>query len=279
MRAGWGGGESWGVLRPAGPSSSLRRMSRWQLGALLAGLLMVGWCGCSRPAENTTDEQNSPHFRAGKEKLSALDYKGALQSFERAVESNPRSALAHFELALLYEQRENDYAAALYHYQKALKLRPNAYPADNARQRIPGCMQELIKADSLALINPTALRETERLREENANLRRQLQALQGQPGGTPSNAVANVRPGTSTAPRPPETAQARTGMKPNPAPSPVANPAAPAARGRTHSIQSGETAASIARLHRVRLDALLAANPGLDVRRLRVGQSVNIPGP
>lgn len=245
-------------------------MSRWQLWALVAALLMVGWCGCSRPAENTTDEQKEPHFRTGKEKLAAFDYKGALACFERAVEANPRSALAHFELALLYEQQEGDYAAALYHYQRALKLRPNAYPADNARQRIPGCKQELIKADSLALINPTALRETERLREENAGLRRQIESLQTQLAVTRSNATALVRPTAPQSPRIPESPFVRT---------PGGSPPGPTPGRRTHNVRANETPSSISRLYNVRLEALLAANPGLDARRMRIGQTVVIPGP
>src|SRR5262245_36279458 len=113
-----------------------------------AGCLCLVLCGCLPPTENQADEQKNPHYLAGKEKLAALDYKGAIESFERAVEDNPRAALAHYELGVLYENRENDYAAALYHYNKALKLRPTSYPADNIRQRIPGCKQELVKADS-----------------------------------------------------------------------------------------------------------------------------------
>src|SRR6058998_2406432 len=116
---------------------------------LLLTMLWVAWAGCSRIAEGQTNDQKNPHFQAGKEKLSALDYRGAIECFERAVEDNPRSALAHYELGVLFDTRENDYAAALYHYNKALKLRPGGYPADNILQRIPGCKQELVKADSL----------------------------------------------------------------------------------------------------------------------------------
>src|SRR5258707_1017304 len=113
--------------------------------------LCVAMSGCSPTAETQMDEQQNPHFKAGREKLTALDYKGAIESFERAVEDNPRSVLAHFELGVLFEQHANDYAAALYHYNKALKLRPNDHPAENIRQRIPACRQELVKADSLAI--------------------------------------------------------------------------------------------------------------------------------
>lgn len=249
-------------------------MSSRQWRGVFAVLLSVGLCGCPRPAENETDEQNNPYYRAGKEKLSALDYKGALASFERAVEQNPRSALAHFELALLYEQRENDYAAALHHYQRALKLRPHAYPADNARQRIPGCKQELVKSDSLSLINPAALRETERLREENTALRRQIESLQAQLAAARSNAT--TRPVPPVAARLVEPGPARPPNFPTPA---GGRPVPPTARPRTHSVRSGETPMAIARLYQVRLDALMAANPGLDARRMRIGQAVNIPAP
>src|ERR1051325_3363250 len=128
---------------------SFRLSDTWVL------LLCFGLSGCAPIAERQMDEQNNPHFQAGKEKLAALVYNGAIEGFEHAIEDNPRSALAHYELGVLFAQHEIDYAAAIYHYNKALKLRPNGYPADNILQRIPACRQELIKADSLAVINPS----------------------------------------------------------------------------------------------------------------------------
>lgn len=259
----------------------------------LAALLCLGLCGCPRPAENQTDEQKNAHYVAGKERLAALDYKGAIESFERATEDNPRSALAHFELAVLYETKENDYAAALYHYNKALKLRPNGYPADNIKQRIPGCRQELVKADSLAIMQPAMLRETERLRDENQALRKQVESLQAQLAGralAPTNATFN--PGTNFAARsrggPTASGQTQNVSRAGgsgaqritnlPDGNRGSSPA-PAARLRAHSVKSGETPTAIARSYGVRLDALLAANPGLDPRKLKVGQTLNVPAP
>ena len=46
---------------------------------------------------------------------------------------------------------------------------------------------------------------------------------------------------------------------------------------RTHTVTAGETALRIARRYGVSLDALLAANPGLEPRRMHVGQVLNIP--
>ena len=257
-----------------------------------AVLFCLCWCGCPRPAENQSDEQKNRHYVAAREKLGALDYKGAIESFERAIEDNPRSALAHFELGLLLETRENDFAAALYHYNKALKLRPNAYPADNIKQRIPGCKQELVKADALGTMQPAALREAERLRDENQALRKQVLALQFQLAGRPSgptNAPAVSGQGGSRFAGGPEAGGSGAANRPGVRASGTGSisgdrlgagaGAGSAARPRAHPVKQGETPSSIARLYGVRLEALLAANPGLEPRKLKVGQPLNLPGP
>jgi LysM repeat protein len=261
-----------------------------------AMLFCLCLCGCPQPAENQTDEQKNPHYVAGKEKLRALDYKGAIESFERAVESNPRSALAHYELGVLYDMRENDYAAALYHYNKALKLRPVGYPAGNISQRIPSCKQELVKADSLDTVNPTMLRETARLRDENAAMRKQIEALTAQLAARPLPSNPPGTPGVTRNPNPlpesplsgsPTGAASRLTAGRHPSPS-TNRPAggsgsggapATAARSRTHTVKPNETPTSIARSYGVRLDGLLAANPGVDARKLKVGQALVVPGP
>lgn len=221
--------------------------------------------------------------------MKALDYKGAAESFERALEDNPRSMAAHWELGVLFDQHENDYAAALYHYNKALKLRPNSDRADIIRQRIPGCKQELVKADSLSVINPSALRETERLREENQMLRKQLGLLQAELASRPPSAASSagiLPPSGSSQPRttstlPSTSVSGITGTPTAAARTPGSDTGARLTplptRGRTHTVRSGETAASISRQYRVGLNSLLSANPGLDPKRMRIGQVLNIP--
>jgi len=260
-------------------------------------LLSLGpWLsGCAPTAEGLSDEQRNAHYIAGKEKLSAFDYKGAVESFERALEDNPRSALTHFELGVLYEQQEHDYAAALHHYNRALKFRPNGYPADNIRQRVPACRQELVKADSLATINPTLLGEIQVLRATNQWLLRELDVARLQLAGRGGDRSAAGHPpaqgqvqrnaaGGGELSFPGSTpgggrADPGAGVRPGTAPTGGATRASggPSRAGRTHSVKSGDTPASIARQHGVRLPALLAANPGLDPKRLRVGQIVNVP--
>ena len=245
-------------------------------------LLLLVWAGCSPTAETPLDEQRNSNYQTGKERLSAMDYKGAVEAFERATEENPRSALAHYELGVLYDQHENDYAAALYHYNKALKLRPNAYPADNIRQRIPACKQELVKADSLAIINPTVLRETERLREQNEALKRQVEALQAHLAGR-APAMATSQPGQSALRSSSSNSFSVAGnnltgsaSRP-PASDPRRNTAAGTSGARTHIVKAGDTPFSISRQYSVKLVSLMAANPSLDPKRMKIGQTLTIP--
>ena len=69
---------------------------------LLAGVLLAG---CLPSAQNQSDEEKEPHYLAGKNHVNAMDYKGAIESFEKALEVNPQSGLAHFELGWLYDQK------------------------------------------------------------------------------------------------------------------------------------------------------------------------------
>src|ERR1044071_273865 len=141
------------------------------------------------------------------------------------------------------EQNEWRYVLALYHYYRAYELRPNAYPADNAKLRIQACRQELAKTESLAPLYPAMQRDLERLKEENLQLRKQVEFLQGQvlarnagtnqitasPGQTHSNSLSDLAEGRRSGPvtdRLPPTASGS---------------------GRKHTVREKETFASIAR--------------------------------
>ena len=262
---------------------------------LSAGALMLAFClalaGCNPNSERQSAEQDNSHFKTGREKREALDYKGAIAAFELALEDNPRSVLAHFELGVLYEQHEADYAAALYHYNRVLKLRPSGYPSDNVRQRIPACKQEMVKADSLAVMNPAVLKETERVREDNQKLQRELATLQAKLAGRPATVFATNSPVPLPVPvRAPPPASTLSPPSPVNAASRAATGAAAPARVtslpprpdsgvriRAHVVKTGDTMASIARRYGVSQSRLLAANPGIDPRRLKVGQMVSVP--
>ncbi|HLP09540.1 MAG TPA: LysM peptidoglycan-binding domain-containing protein [Opitutaceae bacterium] len=47
--------------------------------------------------------------------------------------------------------------------------------------------------------------------------------------------------------------------------------------GGDYTVKAGDTPAKIARAHGVSIDAIMAANPGLEPTKLKVGQKINLP--
>lgn len=242
---------------------------------LLLFAAAVALTGCWS-GQNAADEEKEPHFLAGKGRVNAMDYQGAIESFQKALEVNPRSGAAHFELGMLLEQRESDPAAAIYHYQQYLKQRPKAGNALVIQQRILACKQELARTVSLGPVTEKQQRDIEKMAEENKRLTEENKRLTEEVNKW--RAYYNVAAA--------KTNQAVTGIASVPQPaaaysssnvdfvrtaSTAANPA------KTHVVKTGETFASIARQYKVKLEALTAANAGIEPRHLKVGQTINLP--
>src|SRR5437870_13378686 len=138
-------------------------------------VLGLGLCGCLPGGHDQLNEEKEPHFLAGKSRVNSLDYDGALECFEKALEANPRSALAHFEAGLLYEKHKQDHAAAIYHFERFLRLRPGSGYAEVVKQHILACKQELAKTVSLGPVTQSLQREFELLTEENKRLRNEVE--------------------------------------------------------------------------------------------------------
>ena len=241
----------------------------WVIAALCAVV-----CGCMPSSEGPMDEQKESFFLMGKARVNALDSKGAIEAFERAVEANPRNGSAHFELGLLCE-KEADFSAAIYHFERFLKMRPDSDYAQIVKERITADKMELSKTVASTPVNQSEMAkltaENKLLQAEIERLRAQIAQIQGQApipnparqgesgaggstagrssGSTGSGVVGSQREGSGTVVRP----------------------------MRTHTVKAGDTPVSIARQHGVKLDALMAANRGLDPRRMKVGQVISIP--
>ena len=263
---------------------------------LIPGLLLLLLCaaGCIPTRDGTQDEQREPHFLRGQELRKQLDNRGASEAFERALEANPRSASAHFELGLLFEQPLNDPATAIYHFERFLKLRPTSDRAEIVRQRVNNCKMELAKLFLIAPNAPSVQKEmdklkteVERLGLENNQLRRHVEVLSAQTAarsGVPAPATAMPPPATVPAKK---VAAPAAPTAPSLMPVSARIPEAPAAKPakasapstRTHAVKKGEIPETIAKQYGVKLEALLAANPGLDPKRMKIGQPVTIPVP
>ncbi len=233
--------------------------------------------GCFPGGDNHLDEEKDPHFQRGRNLASSQDFKGAAEEFERALETNPRSAAAHFELGWLYDTKLNDYAAAIYHYQRHLLLQPDSERAQLVNERIRGCRQQLANTEFPLPNSQNWQRELDRLTTENLLLRQQLDALhrQGAANQVAAQPAVAVLAHNAPAPDRPSRVQRQVLTAP-PASSSVSAAPAPAAH-RVHVIRERETITSIAAHYGVKPTALMAANPKVEPRRLRIGQSLNLP--
>src|SRR2546428_5985499 len=180
----------------------------WRWASLV--LFCACWSGCSQLGESSREEEKDPNYLTGKNRVAALDHQGAIDSFEKALADNPRSAAAHLELGLIHHQYlATNWARAIYHFEKYLELRPKANNADLIRQRIAQCKLELAKEVPFAAVNQQMQRELEkldRLSRENAELRQQLEQWKAQfaqrPGNVPGGVTA-LNPPSPPRTRPP----------------------------------------------------------------------------
>jgi LysM repeat protein len=246
---------------------------------LLAGLALNA---CLPAAQSQSDEEREPHFLAGKSRVSAMDNKGAIESFEKALEVNPQSAAAHFELACLFDRKEPDPAAAIYHYRHYLDLKPTAENSEIVNQRILACKQELARSVVLGPVTEKVQKELEQLAQENKRLTDDNKRLHDDLDKWSAYAaqLQLLTNRTAISPRTTPTAASNTPTQPTVSSAISVNDrrlAAPAAATRTHTIKPGETPSTIAKKYGIKLEALMAANPKVNPHRLQIGQSLLIP--
>jgi LysM repeat protein len=264
-------------------------MRFWIQFAFCALVVLLGAAlgGCA-PGQGQTDEEKEPHFVLGQSRVNSMDYPGAINAFEESLEANPQSAAAHFELGWLYEEKVPDPAAAIYHYERYLKLNPNAGNAALIKQHIDACKQQLA-TDMLGLPSTSAAqRQLEKLVEQNRELQQQVDRLQenvkqwnayyaGQSAARSNSPPQNNSIAQQTASPAPDDTTAQSSATPGLTQTKSAPPKPP--KPRTHTVVAGETAVGIARKFGVKLSALEAANPGMNPARIRAGQVLNLLPP
>jgi tetratricopeptide (TPR) repeat protein len=221
------------------------------------------------------NEEKEPHFLNGRSLVNAMDYQGAIKAFGKALEVNPHSASAHFELGWLYADKASDPAAAIYHYQRYLELRPGAENAETVGQHIFRLKQELAKAVLPMPTTPGIQRDFEHLAQENRALREEVERLRAvyAGGSVATNFPARPEAINRATQTPGAIAGANVVASPPPTPYPTGDPAS----ARKHKVQAGETPFSIARKYRIKVETLMSANPDLDARRMQIGRTLNVP--
>ena len=236
---------------PLFPSDPRRR-------AVVLSLLITFWlAGCDRSPFNDSERA----LDQAEQKQAAQDFRGAANSYERALDGTSKTADVHFRLGLLYDGKLDDPVGAVHHFRRYIEFLPNGPHAKEAQANLDRI--ELTLATKLAGGTLITHSEAVRLKNENKDLKAQL-AARNNPVitytalGTGGNGTAAGK-GTGR----------DAGGKPAPG-------------SRTYLVQPGDTLASISRKFyntKARAkdiqDANLNAVP--DATKLRKGTTLIIP--
>ncbi len=269
--------------------SSMTRCSQITTFLLLAVLLLSAG-GCGRLTTSSKDEEKEPHYIAGKNRLYSQDFRAAKASFEKALRVIPKSAAAHLELGLLHSEQFENYAEAVFHFERMLEYRPDHPVADRIKDKIQACKLALASEVTLPPVNKRVETEMKRLIKENESLTNVVSQLEGQIVKLKNTlARASARPAAQSPGSGSTRAEGRTpntarSSKPNTTQVTLSNNPPPSSatprQGRMHlkhALKSGETFYSLARRYRLDFRDIQKVNPGLRAKALKIGQVVNIP--
>lgn len=178
------------------------------------------------------------------------DFLRAINLYEAALDDSPHCAEVHYKLALLYDDKMKDPLNALHHFKRYLVLSPNGPRANDVKN--------FMKHDEVALVTSLSgdsvvtRAEAARLRNENLNLRKELEER----GGTSRVLQENPTPAQSST----------SGTK----------------KPQSYIVASGDTLVSISRkFYKTpkRWKKILEANKKSidDPGKLKIGQSLIIP--
>jgi LysM repeat protein len=285
---------------------------------LSLALLALAWSmgGCMRDDQQPmASELDEPYYKQAQQLAKQGRPKEALSSYLKVIAKRNQDAPESFlEAGLINSETIKDPVTAIYFFRRYLELQPNSPQAERVRQRIVASSRDLVRSILGQTPNNTAERQEMqdqlgRLQQENDQLKSQLSALHSNPAAnsplkvvteveTPSISVLSQRPSTSgaatldgspisLAPVPSTVvipAPGRAGA--NRAPVATAKPTpTPAASGRKHTVQAGDSLYSIA-VHyygsagaSAHVQAIYEANHSLmkNVKDLRPGMELRIP--
>ena len=279
-------------------------MIRKSVYSALFTLLVCALSGCIPAEEGPVNELQDPHYQRGRSLVGTLDYRGAADEFERAIQNNPRAAAAHFDLGCLYEEQFKEYDTAIYHYRRHLALETNSPHLAQATDHIRVCRRELANVEFPLPATQKLQHQLEQLTQTNAFLKQQFEltktqledatnALKEARSDAESNAaalaqaraavqasaaaLAQARQAASSARNYGYTGAGAASAQPANASLGTIAVASPSGRPHTYVIKSGDSIASVAQQFGLNYLTVQAANPKVNPKHLRVGQTINLP--
>ncbi len=246
---------------------------------LLLAMASLFWVACGgSPERLDRRDERDPLIIRGDARKRAGDIAGAIELYQQALERKPQLALAHLKLGVEYDEAQNDYLRAIYHYSRYLELRPRAQKNE--------LVEELVRQAHISYLTslpnppPGALERIAMLERENQRLKRQVEELSEQvrtTRGAPSTLSHAAGPATPATPAP-----SRPTMSDAPAVRP--QPAAAQPAMTIYRVERGDTLSRIAakkyndstawhKIYEANRDILPTPNS------LREGQTLKIPPP
>ena len=212
----------------------------------ICGLASCDRLGNSRYSQLMQDADN---------KSASGDFARAINLYEAALDDSEstRSAEIHYKLGLLYDDKLNDPVSALHHFKRYLELSPNGHHANEVKKSIKNDEVAALTALSGDSVIPRS--EAAQLRNENLNLRKELETRAGSSRSASEKSEAN------------EASSKKTAVKKS---------------DRTYVVQSGDTLFSISRKFYKspkHWKEILEANRKniRDPKKLTVGETLMIP--
>ncbi len=150
------------------------RRARWLICFALAAIV-AGVSGCAKSvgALDAADERD-PEMARATTLERANDFEGAIQSYQLALERNFELIKAHLKLGLLYDDYENDYLRAIYHYERYLELRPDSEKYADIEELVR--LARVNYAASIPEQDSEAIRELTRVRQKASQMEQDLGA-------------------------------------------------------------------------------------------------------
>src|SRR5437867_6817511 len=153
----------------------------------LSILLLVGLTACDRMGGS----RHAQLIQDGDAKSAQGDFARAINLYEAALDDseNIRNAEVHYKLALLFDDKLNDPVSALHHFKRYLALSPNGPHANEVTKSIKH--DEIAALTALSGDSVIPRSEAAQLRNENLNLRKELETRAGSLRSAPEKSQAN----------------------------------------------------------------------------------------
>jgi nucleoid-associated protein YgaU len=138
--------------------------------------------GCSKinPAAVENSERGSALYRQAFSAEQSGDIKEAIRLFNKVLIEEPRSYSAHFQLATLLHDHDEDYTGAIYHYKQYLYLRPESEKSTLAQERIR-IAEQLLAPQILKKVGDSVQGISQaHLLKENERLNRVITTMEGE---------------------------------------------------------------------------------------------------